>query len=294
MKTDYFRKLPAWLAVFILVALAGCASTSPIAEQEMTATTATVESADGSPIVYGVRGQGEPVIVFVHCWTCNHTFWDAQVSYFSKRHQVVWLDLAGHGESGSRRQQYTMQAFGQDVAAVVKQIDARNVILVGHSMGGPVAVEAAKQLGDRVSGIVGVDTFYTPFEYPVSQEKIDAFVKPFTSDFRGTSEQMVRSMFIPQADPAAIDAMVNKFSVANPEVGVSAMQELFNWNAQQAPADLKHFAGILYNINAAPTGEELPANEHVSMVPKVGHFIPQIRPEAFNQALEDIINQAIK
>jgi len=84
-----------------------------------------------------MRGQGEPTIVFVHCWTCDHSFWDAQVDYFSRQYQVVWLDLAGHGESGSRRQHYTMQAFGEDVAAVINQVGARRVILVGHSMGGP-------------------------------------------------------------------------------------------------------------------------------------------------------------
>jgi sigma-B regulation protein RsbQ len=288
MKTDCSRKLAAWLTVFVLVGLAGCVSTTSTTERQ---TTATVESADGSPIVYGTRGQDEPVIVFVHCWTCNHTFWDAQIDYFSKRYEVVWLDLAGHGESSSRRQRYAMQAFGQDVAAVVNQLGAHKVILVGHSMGGPVAVEAAKQLGDRVIGIVGVDTFYTPFEYPASQEAIAAFVKPFEMDFHGTSDKMVRSMFTPQADPVAIEAIVTKFSVANPEVGVSAMYELFDWNAHQAPADLRRFSDILYNINAAPTGKEQPLNPHVVMVPGVGHFVAQVKPEAFNQALERIITK---
>ncbi len=286
MKRDYSGKLAAWLTAFIFVGLAGCATTTPTTNG---LTTATVESVDGSPIVYGVRGQGESVIVFVHCWTCNHTFWDAQINYFSKGHRVVWLDLAGHGESGSHRQQYTMQAFGQDVAAVVKQIDAPKVILVGHSMGGPVVVEAAKLLGERVIGIVGVDTFYTSFEYPTSQEKITAFVKPFETDFRKTSEQMVRSMFTPQADPAVVESLVAEFLAADADVGVSAMHELFNWNAQQASADLKHFSDILYNINAAPTGKELPANDHVTMMPNVGHFIAQVKPEAFNQALKGII-----
>ncbi len=286
MKMTFFDRPAAWLAVLVFLGLAGCVSTTPEIEQ---ATTTTVESIDGSPIVYGTRGQGEPVIVFVHCWTCNHTFWDEQIDYFSKQYQVVWLDLAGQGESGSHRQRYTMQAFGQDVAAVVNQVGARKVILVGHSMGGPVAIEAAKQLGDRVIGIVGVDTFYTPFEYPTSQEAINAFVKPFETDFHGTSEKMVRSMFTPQADPAVIEATVSQFSAADPKVGVSAMYELFDWNAHQGPADLQRFSDRLYNINAAPTGKETPPNPHVVMVPGVGHFIAQVKPDDFNQALEGII-----
>ncbi len=288
MKTTHYNKWMAGLAMTFMLALAGCTAT---VQNNKRPTTATVESADGSPIVYGVSGQGEPTIVFVHCWTCNHTFWDAQVDYFSQNHQVIWLDLAGHGESGSNRQRYTMQAFGQDVAAVVRQVGARNVILVGHSMGGPVAVEAAKQLGDRVIGIVGVDTFYTPFKYPASQEAIAAFVEPFETDFHGTSDKMLHSMFTPQTDPAVVDTIVGKFSAADPKVGVSAMYELFDWNAHQGPADLKRFSGILYNINAAPTGKELPSNAHVVMVPGVGHFVAQVKPVAFNQALDGIINR---
>ncbi len=63
MKTNYSRKLPVWLAALVFPGLAGCVTTRPTTDG---VTTATVESADGSPIVYGVRGQGEPVIVFVH------------------------------------------------------------------------------------------------------------------------------------------------------------------------------------------------------------------------------------
>lgn len=287
MKTAFFRSSATLLLIFLLI---GCTSTIPTTALP---TTATVESADGSPIVYGTQGQGEPAIVFIHCWTCNHSFWNAQIDYFSKNHKVVWLDLAGHGESGSTRQRYSMQAFGGDVAAVVDQIGARKVILVGHSMGGPVAVEAAKQLGDRVIGIVGVDTFYTPFEYPTSQEQIEAFVKPFETDYRKTTDKMLHSMFTAEADPAVVEAIVNKFSTANPKVGVSAMRELFNWNARHAATDLQRFSPILYNINAAPTGKEAPPNSHVVMVPGVGHFVAQVKPDAFNQALEGIIAKLI-
>ncbi len=288
MKTACFCKSAAGM---IMLVLAGCASTTPPVEQQ---TTGVVESADGSPIVYGTQGQGEPTIVFVHCWTCNHTFWNAQIEYFSERYKVVWLDLAGHGESGSRRQHYTMRAFGGDVAAVVDQVGVRKVILVGHSMGGPVAVEAAKQLGDRVIGIVGVDTFQTSFEYPASQEEVDAFVKPFADDFRNTSDKMLRSMFTAEADPVVVEAIVSKFSAADPEVGVSAMRELFNWNTRQAPVDLQHFSDILYNINAAPASKEQLPNPHIVMVPGVGHFIAQVKPDAFNQALAGIIDKLIE
>lgn len=173
----------------------GCCTTRNVRHEQIS----TVASADGSPITYGVSGQGDITLVFIHCWTCNHEFWRPQIEYFSKNYKVLWLDLAGHGLSGSHRQEYTIAAFGGDVAAVVKKLNGKNVVLVGHSVGGPVASEAAKLLGDDVIGIVGVGTFYTPFEYPTDEAKTREFLKPFESDYKSASEQLVRSMFTQSA-----------------------------------------------------------------------------------------------
>ncbi len=286
MKAEY--KTFATLVFILLIAIiTGCSSVQSLKKYNVS----TVNSADGSSITYGVRGQGSITIVFIHCWTCNHEFWRPQIEYFSKKHKVVWLDLAGHGLSNSNRQEYTMSAFGEDVTAVVNQIDGDNVILVGHSMGGPVAIEVAKLLGDKVIGVVGVDTFYTPFEYPKSEVEIDGFVQPFNDDFRGKSEQLVRSMFTPEADPDIITSIVKQMSVADQDMGISAIYELFRWNAKNVPSSLDKYSKKLRNINGAPTGEEIALHKSVSLIPGVGHFVAQVKPNEFNQTLNRIITE---
>ena len=64
---------------------------------------ATAVSADGIAVRYEVRGRGAPALVFVHGWSCDRRYWNAQMDYFADRHQVVAVDLAGHGESGLGR-----------------------------------------------------------------------------------------------------------------------------------------------------------------------------------------------
>ena len=283
-----FKNFLYTLVLILLVAVIfGCAS---LKDQKQEATS-TVLSKDGSPISFGVKGQGEPTIVFVHCWTCDHTFWKQQIEYFSKKHKVVWLDLAGHGLSGSTRSDYTMEAFGEDVSAVVNKVGGNKVILVGHSMGGPVSIEAAKILGDKVVAVVGVDTFYTPFKAPKSEADIEDFVKPFKKDFVGTSQQMVQSMFVPDVDPELKASIAKRFSGANPEMGISAMYEIFRWNAQNVPSGLETYSNKLKNINAAPAGNETALHESVTLIPGVGHFIPQVKPDEFNAALSKIISE---
>jgi pimeloyl-ACP methyl ester carboxylesterase len=279
------------LALMLGIALINaCGSVQHLTRQNVL----TVKTDDGSSIAYGVRGHGEVTMVFVHCWTCNHEFWKPQMEYFSKKHQVVWLDLAGHGLSNSHRDKYTMQEFGKDVAAVVREIQGENVILVGHSMGGPVSIEAAKLLGDKVIGIVGVDTFYTPFQWPGSEEEIDDFVKPFKNDFKAASEQLIRSMFTPEADPDVIAWIVRQMSVADQAMGISAMNEIFRWYAKNVPSDLDHYSKKLFNINGAPTGKEKPLHESVVLIHGVGHFVAQVKPDEFNEALNQIVDRIQK
>jgi pimeloyl-ACP methyl ester carboxylesterase len=283
--TNFF--LYKLVPLLIVVMISGCASLKDQKKEVVS----TVLSSDGSPISFAVKGMGEPTIVFVHCWTCNHNFWRHQIEYFSKKYRVVWLDLAGHGQSGSTRSDYTMEAFGEDVATVVNKVGAKRVVLVGHSMGGPVSIEAAKILGDKVVGVVGVDTFYTPFHYPKSQAEIEGFVKPFEKDFTGTREQMFQSMFTPNADPELRASIAQQSSGTNPEMGISAMYEIFRWSAQNVPDSLNSYSNKLKNINAAPTGNETALHKSVTLIPGVGHFVPQVKPEEFNAALNKIISE---
>jgi pimeloyl-ACP methyl ester carboxylesterase len=273
------------VALTMVSLVAGCGASQGIRHEHVT----TVNSADASPIVYGVRGQGDITVVFIHCWTCNHEFWRPQIEAFSNDYRVIWLDLAGHGLSGSNRTQYTMEAFGKDVAAVVNATDAKKVVLVGHSMGGPVAIEAADILGDKVIGIVGVDTFYTPFEAPKSEAAINGFVQPFRDDFKPASEKLVRSMFVPTADPELVTSIVDQMSVVDPEMGASAIYEILKWSARNKPSALDSHSRKLHNINADPTGDSQPSHKNITLIPGVGHFVAQVKPQEFNEALRRVL-----
>ena len=60
----------------------------------------SVASEDGVVIYYDVRGSGERTLVFVHCWSCDRSYWQRQVEEFTDVYRVVTIDLAGHGQSG--------------------------------------------------------------------------------------------------------------------------------------------------------------------------------------------------
>jgi len=113
-----------------------------------------VLSADGIPIAYEVHGAGMPALVFIHGWSCDRSYWDAQVEPFAQTHQVVAIDLGGHGESGLARKKWTIESFGADAVAVVDKLGLGRMVLVGHSMGTQVALETYRLAPARVRGLV--------------------------------------------------------------------------------------------------------------------------------------------
>src|SRR5512146_1022926 len=120
----------------------------------------TAVSADGVQIRYECRGKGEPTLIFIHGWCCDRSFWREQLPYFAKKHRVVAIDLAGHGESGLNRKAWTMDAFANDVAAVAAKLSLKQVVLIGHSMGGSVILKTAPKMPGQILGLVAVDQFY--------------------------------------------------------------------------------------------------------------------------------------
>lgn len=255
--------------------------------------TSSVASFDGTTIDYDLAGQGDPALVFVHCWTCDRKFWDEQFDYFGRQHKVVRLDLAGHGTSGKNRKQHSLAAFSQDVVAVIDKLNLNQIILVGHSMGGPVSVETATQLNDRVIGVVAVDSFYTSFVAPTTDEEAAALMKPFEDDFFGTNKKSLETTFHESADPAKKAKIIGKFMQADETLAIQALHEIVRWYRFDADKRLTLIDKRLRNINADLQGDQKPSRENIVLIQGVGHFIPQMKPVAFNQALEKAVSNLI-
>src|SRR6187401_846993 len=146
---------------------------------------------DGVHVQYRVYGTGEPALVFIHGWSCDSNYWREQLPAFKQKYTLVTVDLAGHGGTDGNRSDWTITRFGQDVATALSAVPNKQIILVGHSMGGPVALEAARLLKGRVIGIIGVDTFKSVGAPVPTKAQVDAAVKPFEADFIGQTRSLV-------------------------------------------------------------------------------------------------------
>src|SRR4029079_12281657 len=100
---------------------------------------------DGAKIHYKSYGKGKDALVLIHGWTCNLENWRDQIPDLSKRNRVIALDLPGHGQSDKPQLNYTMDLFANAVDAVLRDAKVDHAVLVGHSMGTPVARQFHRQ-----------------------------------------------------------------------------------------------------------------------------------------------------
>lgn len=254
-----------------------------------------VKSTDGVSIAYQVAGSGKPALVFVHGFCCDRSYWNAQVPHFAREYKVVAIDLAGHGESGLDRKTWSSTAFGDDVVAVVKELHLDQVILIGHSMGGPVIVEAARQMPEWVTGLVGADTF-GDVEQTRDREQTKAFLAALQADFVDTMRQFVKERFTPGSDPILVEKVSADMSAAPLEVGSGIVRDMFMESPalaqafEEAKAPIRCIASDRSIVNAEAARRHASSFEVVYMS-DVGHFVMMEDPETFNRLLGEIVKE---
>ena len=251
----------------------------------------TYTAADGTAIAYEVRGSGEPTLVFIHCWACDRSYWRHQVEEFSKTQRVLVMDLAGHGTSGKDRSNWTIEGLGEDVAGLVTSLALPDVVLVGHSMGGPVSLVAAGKLPGKVRGIVCADTLHDA-QTPAPRARVDELAAAFEKDFPGAMNQLVQAMFPPGVDAPVMQEVLTKASTVEHGPAIGLFRDFPNFDAQAA---LQNAGVPIRCINAAARPPFTPetavevnrrfADFDAVLMEDIGHYVQLERPQEFNENL---------
>jgi pimeloyl-ACP methyl ester carboxylesterase len=191
---------------------------------------------DGTTIHYTVTGPADgPVMALVHGWGCDRRDFDAITGFLPRHLRVLAVDLAEHGDSRSTRDVWTMAEFARDVAAVLEAESVGSCVVVGHSLGGAVAVETGRLLPGVVTRIVALDALHYLSLFPAQDESAaEALLHPFREDFAGAMRGMVEAGSPPGTDPALVDAYIKKMSAVRQPAGLSALEGLVSWDMDAA------------------------------------------------------------
>ena len=186
-------------------------------------------TADGVKVHY--RSLGDPAaktaVVFIHGWSCDMTSWRAQVPAFEGKARILLVDLPGHGKSDRPAVDYTMERFAEAVDAVLRDAGVERALLVGHSMGTPVARQFWRKYPAKTLGIAAVDgALQSFFKDPSQADKFVAMVAG--PDFDKTVTRFLEGTFV-ASTPESVKADVRRMAAgATQQVAVSAMRGQFD------------------------------------------------------------------
>jgi pimeloyl-ACP methyl ester carboxylesterase len=267
------------------------------AESDARAVKKTVRADDGLNIVCEVRGQGDTALVFLHGWCGDREYWKNQVDAFAADYRIVTLDQAGHGESGKDRKLWSVEGLAGDVEAVVKALGLKRVILVGHSMGGPVALLAAKRMPGTVVAVIGVDTLQNA-EREAPEEARKRFIEAFEKDFKGTMRQGLAGLLPEKTDAELKKWLVSRAEAQDQKMALGLMRDFTGLDLKKL---LKEAGVPVRCINSAggfpfftPTAVEINkkyADYNAVTIEAVGHYPMLEKPSELNHKLRDVLKE---
>lgn len=250
---------------------------------------------NGIQIAFTDEGEGIPML-FIHGFPLNRGAWSSQVEAFKSRFRVIVPDLRGFGESGSSEGPVPMSRFAEDIWALGQHLGLDRVILVGHSMGGYIALAMAKAYPALLRGLVLVGT-------KPGQDSVEA------ANARREAAEKVRR----EGPSVVVDAMAAKMLSSSDTDGRKAAVV----RACMTPTSSEGIIGALLGMALRPdshdvldkirvptlvmTGGEdtlIPPSESEAMakvipdaqlriIPRAGHLVAVDQSAAFNEAMRE-------
>jgi len=255
-------------------------------------------------IAYIKKGNKDTALVFVHGWCINKEYWQKQINDFSKEYTVVAVDLGGHGESGRSRNSWTIDDFANDVVTVIDSLHLNKVILVGHSMGGEIILDAESKIPGKVIGLVGIDNFKNVSSSfnPAQKQQIDAFINAMKKNYKQVAVAFSKNALFPPnyTDTISVNRVLKDIANMDSVVSIAAIQSEIDFS-QKETGPLSQLELPLHLIISDYTPMQ---QDSLAKYCKAGYFIKTIhgtghypmieKPDEFNRLLHETIMDIAK
>ena len=197
---------------------------------------------------YDVYGLAPPQYVLVHGIGGDRTQWRPLAPYLAAGAGVLAIDLAGHGAAADVAGPYRIGRYAADVAEIAAARVGDGAVLLGHSMGAAVCLEAARMLRGAASHVIGLDALLFPelFGAHTARKSAPARVLLRTPLSRRAIDSWVERFFVAPYDPAVRERVIATMRNTARPVLADSVASLLSWGRDEALAASSVPVSILY------------------------------------------------
>jgi 3-oxoadipate enol-lactonase len=251
---------------------------------------------DDIQIYYECTGVGPPVFL-IHGLGSSTRDWAAQVAALAPTFQIITADLRGHGRSAKPRERYRMARFADDMAGLLRALDATPAHVVGLSLGGMVAFELALNFSDQVRSLVIINSG-PEVPVPTLRERlrlIGVYLWRVAVVRLGGMRRMGATLawhLLPDPEQVALRrTFIDRWAENDPHAYLSALRAIGGWNVTARLTELNcptlvvaaedDYTSVVFKQDYTA---RIPQAELVVM-PGSRHLTPLDRPDEINAAM---------
>lgn len=255
----------------------------------MAADTLPFVELNGARLHYLDKGSG-PTLLLIHGLGASHTDWQKQIDFFARVFRVIAPDLRGHGESAAVGP-FNVERFALDCSYLLDELKIGTFFLVGHSMGGAVAMQLALFKPDRITKLVLADTLPS-FKTDTSRRQLLLWTRLLIMYLLGPEALTRRSAWqmFPKPEQGALrELIIQRSPCTSKSTYLALLKSLSKWSV----ADRLNWL-VMPVFVAAGEHDYFPSEEaqsfadrlpdgHCRIIEGAHHHLPLEIPEDFNR-----------
>ncbi|MEP7197502.1 MAG: alpha/beta fold hydrolase [Saprospiraceae bacterium] len=251
-------------------------------------------------ISYNDAGEGSVPVIFLHGYPFDKTMWHLQLDYLKSSHRVIAYDVRGFGRSTDEESPLSIDLFAKDLLLFMDKLNIKKAVLCGLSMGGFIALNAAKKNPERFEALILCDTQCIADTPEVKEKRYQTIEQIKLNGATSFNEAFVKSVFL--ADTLAnkkelVETIRDVVFANSPAVIIAGLTALATRAETCSSLEAIHIPTLIIcgrEDLVTPIAQSEFMHEHIkgsslNVIDNAGHVSNLEQPDDFNMYLHDFL-----